>query len=151
VIEGRLAERIGEKVNYDIEGMPRDFESAVKLAERDKYQFQWWANYLFNPHALREQKKGADRFGQHRNPASRPWRPDAFVGHSYDIYDNGTLSTVQYDDTGGDQDFNDFILEVAVVKRDRPDIIFATEGQVEVFARFERDALPRLRKERTGA
>jgi hypothetical protein len=58
---------------------------------------------------------------------------------------------VQYDDTGGDQDFNDFILEVAVVKRDRPDIIFATEGQVEGFARFERDALPRLRKERTGA
>jgi site-specific DNA-methyltransferase (adenine-specific) len=34
----------------------------LKLAERDKYQFQWWANYLFNPHALRDRgKKGADR------------------------------------------------------------------------------------------
>jgi site-specific DNA-methyltransferase (adenine-specific) len=41
--------------------MPRDYASALKLAEKDKYQFQWWANYLFNPHALREQKKGADR------------------------------------------------------------------------------------------
>jgi site-specific DNA-methyltransferase (adenine-specific) len=60
VIEARLAERLG-KVRYDIEGMPRDFESAKQLAERDKYQFQWWANYLFNPHALREQKKGADK------------------------------------------------------------------------------------------
>lgn len=60
VIEARLADRLG-KLDYKIEGVPRDFESAVKLAERDKYQFQWWANYLFNPHALREQKKGADR------------------------------------------------------------------------------------------
>jgi len=41
--------------------MPRDFESAERLAEKDKYQFQWWANYLFNPHAIREQKKGPDR------------------------------------------------------------------------------------------
>jgi site-specific DNA-methyltransferase (adenine-specific) len=61
VIEARLADRIGEGVRYRLEGIPRDFESAVRLAERDKYQFQWWANYLFNPHALREQKKGGDR------------------------------------------------------------------------------------------
>lgn len=61
VIEGRLLERLGNRVDYRIEGMPKDFESALKLAERDKYQFQWWANYLFNPHAIREQKKGADR------------------------------------------------------------------------------------------
>ena len=61
VIEGRLAGRLG-KVEYKLEGMPRDFASAVRLAERDKYQFQWWANYLFNPHALRDRgKKGADR------------------------------------------------------------------------------------------
>ncbi len=61
VIEARLAKRVSPDIDYKIEGMPRDFESAVKLAEKDKYQFQWWANYLFNPHALREQKKGADR------------------------------------------------------------------------------------------
>jgi adenine specific DNA methylase Mod len=80
VIEGRLAEfeqRTGRKVIYDSEGMPRDFESAVRLAERDKYQFQWWANYLFNPHALREQKKGPDRGIDGElffpNGPGRPW------------------------------------------------------------------------------
>lgn len=76
VIEARLAERIG-KLDFDIEGMPRDFASAEKLAERDKYQFQWWANYLFNPHALREQKKGADRGIDGElffpNGPGRPW------------------------------------------------------------------------------
>ncbi len=78
VIEGRLAENLGTKLKYDIVGMPRDFKSAVKLAERDKYQFQWWANYLFNPHALRENlKKGADRGIDGElffpNGPGRPW------------------------------------------------------------------------------
>jgi site-specific DNA-methyltransferase (adenine-specific) len=57
--------------------MPNDFKSAAELAERDKYQFQWWANYLFNPHALREQKKGADRGIDGElffpNGPGRPW------------------------------------------------------------------------------
>jgi len=61
VIEARLSEHLTYKPDYKTEGMPRDLPSAERLAERDKYQFQWWANYLFNPHALREQKKGADR------------------------------------------------------------------------------------------
>lgn len=61
VIETRLSEHLDYMPDYKTEGMPRDFESALRLAERDKYQFQWWANYLFNPHTLREQKKGADR------------------------------------------------------------------------------------------
>jgi adenine specific DNA methylase Mod len=77
VIESRLAENLKGKVKYDIEGMPRDFSSAVKLAERDKYQFQWWANYLFNPHAIRELKKGADRGVDGElffpNGPGRPW------------------------------------------------------------------------------
>jgi site-specific DNA-methyltransferase (adenine-specific) len=77
VIEARLGERLGRPVKYDIEGMPRDLESAMKLAEKDKYQFQWWANYLFNPHALREQKKGADRGVDGElffpNGPGRPW------------------------------------------------------------------------------
>lgn len=77
VIESRLEESFGGKIRYGIEGMPRDFISAVKLAERDKYQFQWWANYLFNPHALREQKKGADRGIDGElffpNGPGRPW------------------------------------------------------------------------------
>jgi site-specific DNA-methyltransferase (adenine-specific) len=61
VIEARLSEHFGTTLGYEVEGIPRDFESAVRLAEQNKYQFQWWANYLFNPHALREQKKGKDR------------------------------------------------------------------------------------------
>ncbi|MEH0195170.1 DNA methyltransferase [Caulobacter sp. CCNWLY153] len=77
VIEGRLANREGGTPRYELEGMPRDFASAMKLAERDKYQFQWWANYLFNPHALREQKKGADRGIDGElffpNGPGRPW------------------------------------------------------------------------------
>ncbi len=58
-----IAAQIGDEAegNYKLEGIPKDFESAKRLAESNKYQFQWWANYLFNPHALREQKKGADR------------------------------------------------------------------------------------------
>lgn len=80
VIESRLSElseSTGKPPSYITEGMPRDFASAVKLAEKDKYQFQWWANYLFNPHALREQKKGADRGVDGElffpNGPGRPW------------------------------------------------------------------------------
>lgn len=81
VIEGRLAdlsEKRGRKVDYDIELLPRDFASALTLAENDKYQFQWWANYLFDPHALREHgKKGADRGIDGElffpNGPGRPW------------------------------------------------------------------------------
>jgi hypothetical protein len=83
-------------------------------------------------------------FGQHRNPAAGPWAPDAFVGHTYDIYDNGTLSRVHYDDTGGDRDMNDLILEVAMVKR-RPLVVSQADGQLEVNERFVRDRLPRLK------
>ena len=75
VIEARIERFPGTR--YRVEGMPRDFESALRLAERDKYQFQWWANYLFNPHALREQKKGADRGIDGElffpNGPGRPW------------------------------------------------------------------------------
>ncbi len=87
-------------------------------------------------------------FGQHRNPAGGEWQPDALVGHSYDIYQNGTLSTVGFDDTGGDRDMNDLTLEVAVVKRAWPDIVVHVEGQLEVYSRFENDALPRHREQR---
>lgn len=81
VIENRLIELGKERsqpAKYDIELLPRDFVSAVKLAERDKYQFQWWANYLFNPHALRERaKKGADQGIDGElffpNGPGRPW------------------------------------------------------------------------------
>jgi len=77
VIEARLGDHFGKKVKYKIEGIPSDFESAKRLAEDNKYQFQWWANYLFNPHALREEKKGMDRGVDGElffpNGPGRPW------------------------------------------------------------------------------
>ena len=42
-------------------GRPRDIEAARDLARRDKFQFQWWANWLVGVQNYREQKKGADR------------------------------------------------------------------------------------------
>jgi hypothetical protein len=57
--------------------------------------------------------------GEHRNPAAGVWGPAAAAGHSFDVDDNGTLSTARWDDTGGDRDFNDIIVEVAVVHRRR--------------------------------
>ncbi|WP_421400496.1 DNA methyltransferase [Agrobacterium fabrum] len=60
VIEERIASHPG-KVEYQLGGIPRDFDSARRLAEKDKYQFQWWANYLVGVQALKEIKKGPDR------------------------------------------------------------------------------------------
>jgi site-specific DNA-methyltransferase (adenine-specific) len=77
VIEDRLLKQFGSSCCYDLSGIPRDVESAHKLAERDKYQFQWWANYLVGVHSFRETKKGADRGidGEmfFMNGPGRPW------------------------------------------------------------------------------
>jgi site-specific DNA-methyltransferase (adenine-specific) len=43
-----------------IHGTPKDFESARDLAQRDKYQFQWWACSLVNAQPYQGKKKGAD-------------------------------------------------------------------------------------------
>ena len=85
-------------------------------------------------------------FGQFRDPANTFWQPDAAVGHSYDIYENGTLSTVQYDDNGSDLDYNDLILEVAIVgRRSWVNLPVATE-QAAVNRRIEETGLPKLRE-----
>jgi hypothetical protein len=84
--------------------------------------------------------------GEHKPPTASDWRRDAAVGHSYDRYDNGTLSTVGWDDTGGDRDFNDIVLEVAVVYRrfffDELEPFAFTAKEV---AYFKREILPKLR------
>ena len=86
--------------------------------------------------------------GQFRDPAQTIWRRDAIVGHAFDIYERGTLSTVHYDDTGGDGDLNDFILEVAVVARRRlVDVLTEATDQAAAHRLFTRKALPRLKKE----
>jgi hypothetical protein len=85
-------------------------------------------------------------FGQHRDPATTFWAPDSLVGHSYDIYENGTLSTVQYDDTGADRDFNDLILEVAIVGRHPWINLRQATEQAAVNKRIEEKNVPRLRE-----
>jgi site-specific DNA-methyltransferase (adenine-specific) len=47
-------------IEFEVEGTPKDFDSARELAERDKYQFQWWACTLVNAQPYQGKKKGAD-------------------------------------------------------------------------------------------
>lgn len=45
---------------FTVEGRPQDLSSALDLAERDKYQFQWWAVSLVDALPFGGKKKGAD-------------------------------------------------------------------------------------------
>lgn len=47
-------------VQFTVEGTPKDLASALDLAERDKYQFQWWAVAMIEGVPLDGKKKGAD-------------------------------------------------------------------------------------------
>jgi site-specific DNA-methyltransferase (adenine-specific) len=49
-----------KKLNFEIHGTPKDIEAAKDLAERDKYQFQWWAVSLVQAQPFQGKKKGAD-------------------------------------------------------------------------------------------
>jgi hypothetical protein len=82
--------------------------------------------------------------GEHRNPSQAAWRWDEAVGHVYDVYDNGTLATIQWDDTGGDRDFDDLIVEVAVVRRPRyfVDLVVA-ERDEKALERFAEEIEPK--------
>ncbi|WP_234819636.1 MULTISPECIES: site-specific DNA-methyltransferase [Sinorhizobium] len=60
VIEDRVLTQF-PGASFSVGGIPRDFESAQRLALKDKFQFQWWANYLVGVQALKEIKKGPDR------------------------------------------------------------------------------------------
>lgn len=60
VIEGRLNDRC-PTATYKVKGRPEDLEAAHDLARRDKYEFQWWANWLLGVQNYREHKKGADK------------------------------------------------------------------------------------------
>ena len=46
--------------SYEVIGTPEDLDGARNLAERDKYQFQWWACSLVNAQPYQGKKKGAD-------------------------------------------------------------------------------------------
>ena len=62
LIKKRLSDDFGETIRstYEVTGEPTDVAGAARLAEEDKYQFQWWALGLCGARPT-EQKKGADR------------------------------------------------------------------------------------------
>jgi len=45
---------------FPVVGTPQDVAAARDLAQRDKYQFQWWAVSLVNAQPYADRKKGAD-------------------------------------------------------------------------------------------
>jgi site-specific DNA-methyltransferase (adenine-specific) len=47
-------------LEYVVHGTPTDLDGAKALADRDKYQFQWWAVSLVNAVPYGGKKKGAD-------------------------------------------------------------------------------------------
>jgi DNA methylase/Restriction endonuclease len=59
LIEKRLKDAF-PGIEYGVHGTPKDLEGARDLAQRDKYQFQWWAVSLVNALPFAGKKKGAD-------------------------------------------------------------------------------------------
>ena len=59
LIEKRLRDRF-PGIHFEVIGTPKDLEGARDLANRDKYQFQWWACSLVNAQPYQGKKKGAD-------------------------------------------------------------------------------------------
>jgi len=47
-------------IKFEVVGTPTDFDGARDLADRDKYQFQWWACSLVDAQPYQGKKKGAD-------------------------------------------------------------------------------------------
>lgn len=62
LIKKRLSDAFGLQIRetYEVIGEPTDYAGAARLAEEDKYQFQWWALGQVGARPA-EQKKGADR------------------------------------------------------------------------------------------
>lgn len=60
LIERRLKDAFPH-LQYEVHGTPRDLAGARDLAERDKYQFQWWATSLIEAVPAGGKKKGMDR------------------------------------------------------------------------------------------
>jgi DNA modification methylase len=59
LIERRLKDAF-PGVAFEVHGTPKDLASAIDLARRDKYQFQWWAVSLVDARPYGGKKKGAD-------------------------------------------------------------------------------------------
>ncbi len=60
LIERRLKDAFPD-LAYEVVGTPRDLAGARDLAQRDKYQFQWWATSLIDAVPAGGKRKGMDR------------------------------------------------------------------------------------------
>ena len=57
----RLHDAFGDELRpYEVVGVPQDPASAAALAQRDRYQFEWWGVSLVDARPARDKKKGAD-------------------------------------------------------------------------------------------
>jgi hypothetical protein len=84
--------------------------------------------------------------GEHRDPTAPDWEWDTSVGHSFDIYEHGTMSTVGFDDTSEDRDMNDLTLEVAIVYRqDYFGLLTQAIRREAELQRFVKEQLPTYR------
>lgn len=62
LIKRRLRDAFGDGLQFEEHGQPKDYESAKRLAELDKFQFQQWALSIVDARPFREGAgKGADR------------------------------------------------------------------------------------------
>lgn len=59
LVEKRLRDAF-PAITFEVLGTPKDLDSASDLAQRDKYQFQWWACSLVNAQPYQGKRKGAD-------------------------------------------------------------------------------------------
>lgn len=59
LIEKRLKDAF-PGIEFEVIGTPKDIDGARDLANRDKYQFQWWACSLVNAQPYKGKTKGAD-------------------------------------------------------------------------------------------
>jgi DNA modification methylase len=59
LIERRMKDAF-TNIKFDVFGTPQDLASAMDLAARDKYQFQWWAVSKVDARPFGGKKKGAD-------------------------------------------------------------------------------------------
>ena len=60
LIEKRLRTPLRPGLKFEVHGTPKDLDAARDLAQRDKYQFQWWAVSLVEAQPFQGKKKGAD-------------------------------------------------------------------------------------------
>ncbi len=60
LIERRMTDAFPD-LTVEVESAPRDLASARDLAQRDKYQFQWWAITRLDAQPVAGKKKGSDK------------------------------------------------------------------------------------------